>query len=148
LAGHSFGGKIAIAVAALHPEKVRGIFVIAGSNRGQLIFRLLRPAIRLAKFLGFRGRRFRAADYENSSPIMREIMKKTLSFDIMPLARRVKCPAVFIYGAADSITSPSLGRKLSAAANGRFYMMPGFGHNTIISDGIYQVSAIIKNAMI
>ncbi|MDR1071975.1 MAG: alpha/beta hydrolase, partial [Rickettsiales bacterium] len=60
LAGHSFGGKVAVAVAALHPEKVKGIAVIAGSNRGRLIFRLLRPAVKLAKFLGFSGKRFRA----------------------------------------------------------------------------------------
>jgi pimeloyl-ACP methyl ester carboxylesterase len=147
LVGHSFGGKIAIAVAALHPEKVKGIVVIAGSNRGRLIFRLLRPAIKLAKFLGFSGERFRAADYKNSSGIMKANMRKTLDFNIAPLARRMKCPAVLIYGGNDAVTPPALGRKLAAQIPGaRFFRLDGFNHNSIITDGIYQASAIIKNA--
>jgi len=148
LAGHSFGGKVAIAVAALHPEKVKGIFVIAGSNRGRLIFRLLRPAIKLAKRLGFKGGRFQAADYKNSSDVMKKIMRDTLDFDIVPYARKVRCPATFIYGAADTTTRPALGRKLAAKIPGaEFFLLPGFDHNTIISTGVYQVSAIIKKGV-
>lgn len=146
LAGHSFGGKIAIAAAALHPEKILGIIVIAGSNRGRMIFRLLRPAIKLAKWLGFSGARFQAADYKNTTDVMKKIMQKTLDFDIIPLARRVKCPAAFIYGANDTTTPPSLGAKISAkVAGAKFYLLNGFNHNSIITDGAYQASAIIRS---
>jgi pimeloyl-ACP methyl ester carboxylesterase len=147
IAGHSFGGKVAIAAAARHPEKVRGIFVIAGSNRGRAVYRLLRPAVKLAKRLGFSGARFQAADYKNSTPLLKEIMQKTLDFDIMPMARRVRCPAVFIYGSLDAATPPALGRRLAAAAGGRFFQLGGFDHNTIMDGGIWQVSAIIKSAL-
>jgi len=145
IAGHSFGGKVAVAVAALYPEKVRGIFVIAGSNQGRLIFRLIRPAVKLAKWLGFSGERFRDADYQNVTPVMREVMKRTLDFNIVPLARRITCPATYIYGSLDRTTRPELGRALSRQTpNSKFYELPGFDHNSIITTGAYQVSAIIK----
>jgi len=147
IAGHSFGGKIAIAISALYPEKAKGIFVIAGSNRGKLIFRLLRPAIKLAKLMGLSGRGFQASDYKNSSPVMKHIMRSTLDFDIMPLARKVKCPAVFIYGANDTATPPKLGKKLARAAHGRFFMLNGYNHNSIISDGAYQAGAVIRSVL-
>ena len=147
IVGHSFGGKIAIAIAALYPEKAKGIFVIAGSNRGRLIFRLLKPAIKLAKLIGLSGQRFQANDYKNSSPVMKHVMRTTLGFNILPLARKVKCPAVFIYGANDTATPPRLGRKLARAAGGRFFMLNGYNHNSIITDGAYQAGAIIRSAL-
>ncbi|MDR2769874.1 MAG: alpha/beta fold hydrolase [Rickettsiales bacterium] len=146
VAGHSFGGKIALAAAARHPEKVLGIFIVAGSNRGRLIFRLLRPLIKIAKWMRLPGRRFQTADYKNSPPAMREVMKKTLAFDIVPLARKIQCPAAFIYGSADKITPPKLGRRLARETPGaKFHLLNGFGHNTIITDGAWQAAAIIKS---
>ena len=146
IVGHSFGGKVAIATAALYPEKVRGIFVIAGSNRGRLIFRLIRPAVKLAKWLGFSGERFRGADYKNSTEIMKKIMRHTLDFNIIPLARRVACPATFIYGDRDTTTPPSLGKKLARQIPGsKYFELAGFDHSTIITTGVYQASAIIKS---
>lgn len=148
IAGHSFGGKIAVAIAALYPEKIKGIFVIAGSNRGRWIFRLMRPAIKIMKMLGISGTRFQTADYRNSSPIMKQIMKKTLNFDIMPLARRVKVPAVFVYGTLDATTPPKLGKKIaSQITNAKFFELDGFNHNSIITSGVYQVSAVIKSGL-
>jgi pimeloyl-ACP methyl ester carboxylesterase len=147
IAGHSFGGKVAIAIAAMHPEKVKGIFVISGSNQGKLIFRILRPAVKLAKFLGFSGARFQVSDYKNSSPVLKKVMQKTLDFNIIPLARRVKVPATFIYGANDTVTPPKLGKKLARAAHGKFFELPGFNHNSIISDGAFQVASIIKSSI-
>ena len=149
IVGHSFGGKTAVAIAALHPDKVKGIFVIAGSNRGKLKYRLLKPFIKIAKLVVPEKirRRFRAADYQNSSDTMRRVMAKTLGFDIMRLAKAVACPAVFINGSLDTITPPALGRKLAKATGGRFYELKSFNHNTIITAGIYQVSAIIKSGI-
>ena len=146
IAGHSFGGKVAIAAAALYPEKVKGIFVIAGSNRGKFIFRLLRPLIKFAKRLGFSGARFQAADYKNASPIMKRVMQKTLDFDIVPLLRRVKCPATFVYGGFDTTTTPALGKKLAAKIPGAiFFQLNGYNHHTITTAGAYQLAAIIKS---
>ena len=145
IAGHSFGGKVAIAIASRHPEKVMGIFVIAGSNRGRWVFRMLKPAVKLAKWLGFSGRRFRTADYANSTPVMKEVMAKTLDFNIIPLARRVKCPATFIYGELDRTTPPTLGKKLATATpNAKFFALPGYTHQTVITSGVYQAGAIVK----
>jgi pimeloyl-ACP methyl ester carboxylesterase len=145
LAGHSFGGKIAIAVAALYPEKVRGIFVIAGPNRGRLIFRLLRPFIKLAKRLGFSGARFQADDYKNASAIMKKVMQKTLDFNIVPLAKKVACPAAFIYGGFDAVTPAASGQKLAAKVPGsKFFRLDGYDHHTIITDGAQQVGAVIR----
>ena len=147
IVGHSFGGKIAIATAVLYPEKVSGIIIVSGSNRGRLIFRLLKPAIKLAKWMGFSGTRFQAADYKNSSLVLKKVMQKTLAFNIFPFARRVKCPATFVYGGYDKVTPPKLGKKLARMANGKFYELAGFNHNTIIESGAYQVAAIIKSAL-
>ncbi|MDR1027022.1 MAG: alpha/beta hydrolase [Rickettsiales bacterium] len=147
IVGHSFGGKVAVALAARHPDIVRGIFVVSGSNRGRWIFRALRPLIKLAKAMGFSGARFRASDYSQSSEIMKKNMARTLDFNIMPLAHKIKCPATFIYGANDRTTRPTLGRKLARATGGRFFELPGYNHNSIITDGAWQVGAIVRGGL-
>lgn len=146
LVGHSFGAKIAIATAALYPEKVSGIFVISGPNRGKLIFRLLKPAIKLAKLLGFKGDRFQSSDYRGLPIHLKKTMQKTLAFNIIPLLRKVKCKMVFIYGTNDRTTKPALGKKFAKLGKEtKYFQLNGFNHNSIISDGIYQVSGIIKS---
>jgi pimeloyl-ACP methyl ester carboxylesterase len=145
IAGHSFGGKIAVACAARHPDLVAGIFVIAGAagrtTRGK-IFNAIAP---IARKFGISGRRFRSADYDASSGTQREILAAHLDYDIFKIAPAVKCRAVMIYGDADTTTPPAIGRRLARTImNSRFELLHGFNHWTILSVGYWQVAAIIK----
>lgn len=145
IVGHSFGGKVAIAIAARWPVLARGLVVVAGTGRWRLVHRLLAPSIRLAKRFGFFTGRFRGVDYAKSNPVMRKILAESLNYDSFADARLVRCPSAFVYGLMDRTTPASVGRKYAKAVRGaKLVELQDYGHDSILSDGKYQVAAVIR----
>ncbi|MDR3126483.1 MAG: alpha/beta hydrolase [Rickettsiales bacterium] len=151
VAGHSFGGKIALALA----NDVDGIFIIAGAGapkRMSLLWRIYRALAAIPRRLGIKdtriGRRLRGADYADANGVMREILSKSLDFDAMRAARNVRVPATLAYGLSDTATPPYMGEKLSRAIKGsKLHILKGFDHNGILSAGKYQIANIIRDGI-
>lgn len=117
LMGHSNGGRIALAFALRHPEKI-GLLVLldsAGIRHNGPFIRLKRSAFKAVARVGkrltaspfLRRLLYRAAgerDYRDASPHMRETMKGLIEIDLTPRLPEIAVPTVIIWGRRDRAT--------------------------------------------
>ena len=163
--GHSFGGRIAVYIGANYPQLVAGLFVIAGAGlrkHRKLLHRIIVLGARgLRMFYRVLGRnvmtsslyrkyyeRFASSDYKNASPLMREVLKKTVLENLASIARKVSVPTILIYGEKDTTTPAYFGKRYNKLIyNSKLYILPQFDHTSILTAGKYQVSSIILNSI-
>lgn len=128
LLGHSFGGMIALKIAAIHPEKIKKLILVSpaifrSSNRlikyliliNSKIVRLFFGWIPGFKFLRkvfykyFLGK----TDYIEAQGIMEKIFKRIISTKIPQFVfKMVDVPTIIIWGKKDKVTLPKYGKKL------------------------------------
>lgn len=116
LAGHSFGGRIAVQMAALAPQKVRalvltGVPLLRRSSGGKpkLAYRVARW-LHAHKLLGDARmealrQRYGSADYRAAAGVMRTIMVSAVNEDYADQLRAVAeagIPVVMVWGADDT----------------------------------------------
>ncbi len=150
--GHSFGGRVAVHLAAQHPDQVAAV-VLTG------VPKLVRPmatgakrakaplAFRVAKALHQRGlvsdekmeqsrRRHGSADYRNApSPTMRNVLVRVTNEDYEDPLRALRCPVELVYGELDTAAPPE-GAQRAAEVLGperaTLTVLPGVDHFTPI----------------
>lgn len=160
IVGHSYGGRVAVQLAAHYPEKVKAIILIGGAGlkrHRSINFRLrafcLKKLGQLARFCDtifktdFRSQyvsRFGSSDYKNAGPL-RGTLVSAVNEDLSAEARAVSCPALMVYGSDDTETPPEIGRKYETLIPiARFEELKGYGHTDILSRGAYQCEALMK----
>ena len=125
IVAHSFGGRVAILLAATHPELVRRMVITGGAGikkpdsgkrtAKQQLYRSLRGAVNLAERthlfgdLPGRGRealvqRFGSPDYRALSPEMRKTFNRVISLDLTDQLEKIKAPTLLFWGAQDTET--------------------------------------------
>ena len=153
IVGHSFGGKIAIDLAARYPEKVRGIILIASSGyvkpRTLIRRHVFKNFLRVAKLFGLRkwlAGKLNAPDYASVNPFLKKVMADSLKHDTAGMAKKVNVPTLIIYGTDDTQTPAWYGKKFSRAIkDSKLFILPGYDHNSILSSGRFQVAGLIKD---
>jgi pimeloyl-ACP methyl ester carboxylesterase len=145
LAGHSFGGAIALMYALRYPRDLKGIIIIGSGARLRVHPTFLAPCQEAVG--GNRGSwyqmveemyRLTAADYR------REIVEKQKAigpavmlndflccdkFDIMDRVHEIKLPALIICGESDVMTPVKYANYLGARiANSKVVIVPGASH--------------------
>ena len=130
LLGHSFGGRVIIKLCAralpftvekvilvdsagVKPEKTalrrakEGVYSavkhVVSKDKMEKVFPHLMESMR---------RRNGSADYNAASPVMRETLVKVVNEDLCDLMPCVKCPALLIWGTADTATPLSDGQTM------------------------------------
>lgn len=121
LIGHSFGGRVAIVLAAKHPEKFSGLVLISAagikhgrSTRGEIL-RLLASWGNYATSLPFLRtlkehtryvfyKIIRRQDYYLAKGVMKDTMKQVIEEDLTPYLSRIKTKTLIIWGDKDTIT--------------------------------------------
>ena len=115
LVGHSFGGRVAVVLAATRPELVAGL-VLAGvpllhrldrtARRPSLVYRLVRLANRAGlvsdERLEREKRRRGSADYRAATGVMRDTLVRVVNESYEDYLPDVACPVRMVWGAVDS----------------------------------------------
>ena len=157
-AGHSFGGRVGLQLAARHPELVAGMVLIAsaGLKRQRSFNEKIRFAVRRTTFKTARRfvsegpqldalrKRFGSSDYQ-SAGALRPIFVRVVGEDLTDVARAVRCPTLLIYGTNDTETPPEMGERLQQLIPGsEFALLEGFNHLSVLSEGRHQVALKIR----
>jgi pimeloyl-ACP methyl ester carboxylesterase len=119
LVGHSFGGRVAVCLAAQAPELVRGL-VLTGVP---LIRRepARKPVLRyrVGRTLHHRGllsdarmdalrQKYGSADYRAASPVMRTVLVTVVAESYEDELRALQCPTTLAWGARDTVVPLSV----------------------------------------
>ncbi len=141
---HSFGGRVAIVLAATWPEMVRRMMLVASagirmqSPRVRLIralTRTIRAVFSLPGLSLFRGRvqealnrRFASSDYLQAGAL-RPTFSKVVGQDLREYAARIKAPTLLVWGELDTETPLAQARVLeSLIPDSGLVVFPGAGH--------------------
>ena len=144
--GHSFGGRIAIWLAAYAPEAVQALVLIDAAGirpsatfrrrMRRLFYKTAQTVLRLP-ILGTKGpalrerlaMRFGSADYRATTGVMRASMVKTVNLDLTACFGAIKTPTLLLWGEKDAATPIADGRKMEQLIKGsRLIVVAGAGH--------------------
>jgi len=137
IVAHSFGGRIALKLASLNPQKVGKMLLVgcAGMKpkRGLkyhfkvLTFKALK---RISPNLARRNfKKFASPDYANLSPLMRESFKKIVNENLESCAEKITAPCLLVFGSEDRETPLYMARRLNRLiTDSGLVVMDGCGH--------------------
>ncbi|MCY3849592.1 MAG: alpha/beta hydrolase [Acidimicrobiaceae bacterium] len=140
LVGHSFGGRIALQIAASAPQSVRGL-IIAGTplfrdesrSRPPLAYRVARRLHRLGLASDARlesaRKKYGSADYSAASGVMRETLIKVVNESYQAELNQIRCPTAFVWGRADSAAPVEDARRAQQIVEGSVLEERDCGHD-------------------
>lgn len=147
--GHSFGGRVAIKLASRREtplELPKMILVDAAGIRPkksaaamarQSLYKAVRNILSVGPVrrafpaaLEDWRRRHASADYLNATPLMREVLVKTVNEDLTPYLPLIACPTLLVWGEHDAAV-PLADAKIMEAA------IPGSGLAVVAGAGHY-----------
>lgn len=142
LLGHSFGGRVAVRLAARHPDLVAAL-VLTGvpgllrraPSRPAAAYRLARRlhAARLlsdARMERLR-QRYGSADYRAATGVMRDVLVRVVNESYEDDLAALACPVELVWGADDAAAPLGVAeRAAELAPDARLTVLPGTGHLT------------------
>jgi pimeloyl-ACP methyl ester carboxylesterase len=140
IVGHSFGGRVAVRLAARHPELVRGL-VLTGvpllrpvsTSKPRLEYRIVRALAKRGilpeSALEKQRQKYGSRDYRASSGIMRGVMVRAVNESYNNDLALVRVPVRMVWGQNDTEAPMELGRTAAGLIDGAsFRVVDGGGH--------------------
>jgi pimeloyl-ACP methyl ester carboxylesterase len=140
IVGHSFGGRVAVRLAARHPELISGLVLtgaplvrLAPTGKPKLSYRLAKWANRVGVLsdsaMESRRRQAGSADYNAAQGIMRDIMVKTVNESYDDDLARIATPTWMVWGENDTAAPTAAGKVASERIRGAHWIVvPGEAH--------------------
>jgi pimeloyl-ACP methyl ester carboxylesterase len=163
LVGHSFGGRVALRLAARRPMQVRGLVLmgVPGLRLRQPLpvrvrragIRTLRRALRAAalvtgpSLLAWHSRTFGSADYRAASGPLRPVLVRVVNEDLRQSAESVECPTLLIWGTDDRETPPALAAEYRRilGERARLHLLPHKDHHLYAGTGAHLCAYKIRS---
>ena len=149
LIGHSFGGRLSIIYASKYDvEKI----VLFGSpcvrheykSCKQTILKTLKKIKILSPLANLMKKFTGSADYKNASPVMREVLVKTVNEDLSECAKKIKVETLLIWGDNDKAVPLEHAKELNnLLENSDLIVLPG-SHYCYL-ENLHQVINILNN---
>ena len=155
--GHSFGGRVAIKLAAAHPETVDRLILVDSAGvppRQTVRRRLKRLASRFANTVGGLGRpgqavrrkivaRIASPDYKAAGPLLATFLA-VVKEDLRPVLPRIKAPTLLIWGESDEDTTLADARTMEKLIpDARLLVIRNAGHFSYLEQyGRFRLAVI------
>lgn len=145
--GHSFGGRVAVHLAAAEPERVAGLVLTgvplvkapgsaAKSRRPPLRYQLARALHRRGIIPDERmealRRRHGSADYRAATGVMRDVLVRVVNETYEEQLDAITCPVELVWGADDADVAVAVAEAAAARLSGpvNLTVVAGAGHFT------------------
>jgi pimeloyl-ACP methyl ester carboxylesterase len=144
LVGHSFGGRVAVCMAATEPGRVGGLVLtgvplvrLTATKSPSAAFRAIRALNRSGWVSDDRMEQIRrrrgSADYRAVTGIMRDILVKVIGESYQPQLRKLTSPVELLWGAADTevpvaVAESARDEIVSAGGTVTLKVLEGIGH--------------------
>ncbi len=149
LLGHSFGGRIALYLAAFYPERVGKLILVDSAGikpkRGWRTrlrvggFKVMKYTLALLgswgdKHLQRLYQKIGSADYR-AAGALRSVLVKVVNEDLTPILGKIVCRTLLIWGELDSDTPLTDGQLMhSRLPSSRLVVIKGAGHYSYLKD--------------
>ncbi|HEY9093666.1 MAG TPA: alpha/beta hydrolase [Candidatus Cryosericum sp.] len=159
--GHSFGGRVAIWLAAHHPEAVQALVLIDAAGIRQpatpgrrvrsFFYKAGKAVLRLpfwrSRTMALQERlatRFGSPDYRATSGVMRGTFVKTVTLDLLPCLPDIRVPTLLLWGDKDEETPLSDGKTMECLIpESRLIVVAGAGHFSYLDKPAF-VGAVVS----
>lgn len=140
LVGHSFGGRVAVRLAAKHPQLVRGIVLtgvpllrLTPAPKPSFAYRTVRALAKVGLIskaqLEAQKQRRGSADYRAASGVMRDILVKVIGEDYRGDLAKITVPVRMVWGEHDTAAPTDAGLAASKlVTTATFRSVPGAEH--------------------
>jgi pimeloyl-ACP methyl ester carboxylesterase len=143
IVGHSFGGRVAVRLAAMAPDRIERL-VLTGVPLLDRADRHATPSLsyRVARFLHRRGlvadsrmeslrQRHGSADYRAAQGVMRGVLVAMLAEEYADDLAAIRCPVDLVWGANDTEVPVEVAERARALlGSSTLLTLPGVGHLT------------------
>jgi len=112
--GHSFGGRIAVILAANHRMAQKLVLVDAAGVKPKrsLKYRVKILIYKLKKRLGARPKNAGSADYKALPEHMKPVFVRVVNTHLDKLFKKIECPALLVWGRLDRDTPLYMAKKM------------------------------------
>lgn len=146
LVGHSFGGRVAVEIAANYPHLTKKLVLVDSAGvkprRGIKYY----AKVLAHKFLksfgakGFKG----SSDYSALPECMKGVFVRVVNYNQNGLFKRITCPTAVFWGDKDKVTPPYMYRYILKKVKDSYGFMLKGGHFAYVEDGVRFVGILDK----
>ncbi len=147
--GHSFGGRISIVYASKYPVKKLVLFggpCVRHEYKSfkQNFYKKIKNIGIFKPFVNMMKNHVGSTDYKNASPLMKEILVKTVNQDLSECAKSIKCSVLLIWGENDEAVPVSEAKELDELlSDSALIVLPGTHYCYL--ENLNQVINILYN---